>query len=69
LICFPQLTAVAPDDPRVPMFQQQALAALRGEEATEWLQAVAAVEVAGASFIAVPHHCAGHRQVGREQAW
>jgi len=50
LICFPQLTAVAPDDPRVPMFQQQALAALRGEEATEWLQAVAAVEVAGVSF-------------------
>ena len=33
LICFPQLTAVAPDDPRVPMFQQQVLAALSGEEA------------------------------------
>ena len=33
LICFPQLTAVAPDDPRVPMFQRQALAALSGEEA------------------------------------
>jgi hypothetical protein len=33
LICFPQLTAVAPDDTRVPMFQQQALAALSGEEA------------------------------------
>jgi hypothetical protein len=33
LICCPQLTAVAPDDPRVPMFQQQALAALSGEEA------------------------------------
>jgi hypothetical protein len=39
------------------MFQQQELAALRGEEAAEWLQAVAAVEVAGVSFIAVPHHC------------
>jgi hypothetical protein len=51
------LIAVAPDDPRVPMFQQ-ALAALSGEDATESLQAVAAVEVAGASFIAVPHHCA-----------
>lgn len=58
LICFPQLTAVAPDDPRVPMFQQQALAALSGEEATEWLKAVAVAEVAGVSFIAVPHHCA-----------
>jgi hypothetical protein len=55
LICFPQLIAVAPDDPRVPMLQQ-ALAALSGEEATESLQPVAAVEVAGASFI--PHHCA-----------
>ena len=56
LSAFPQLTALAPDDPRLPMFQQQALAALSGSEIPEWRRAV--TEAAGTSFIAMPHHCA-----------
>jgi hypothetical protein len=55
---FPQLTAVSPDDPRFPMFRQQALGALAGDEVAEWRRAVAEAEAAGTLFIAMPHHCA-----------
>jgi SAM-dependent methyltransferase len=55
---FPQLTAVNPDDPRFPMFRQQALGALAGDEVAEWRRAVAEAEAAGTLFIAMPHHCA-----------
>jgi hypothetical protein len=55
---FPQLTAVTAEEPRLRMLQQQAMAALNGEEAAEWRSAVAQAEAAGTSFIATPHHCA-----------
>ena len=55
---FPQLTAVNPDDPRFPMFEQQALAVLQGDEIAEWQRAVAKGKVDGTLFVAMPHHCA-----------
>ena len=55
---FPQLTAVTPDDPRFPMFDQQALAALHGDEIAEWQRAVAKGKADGTLFVAMPHHCA-----------
>src|SRR5216683_6905648 len=55
---FPQLTAVTPDDPRFPMFEQQALGVLAGDEIAEWRQAVAAAKADGICFVAMPHHCA-----------
>ena len=55
---FPQLTAVNPDDPRFPMFEQQALAVLQGDEIAEWQRAVAKGKANGTLFVAMPHHCA-----------
>lgn len=55
---FPQLAPVGPDDPRFPVFQQQALAALSAEEAAKWRGAVEQATAAGTAFIAMPHHCA-----------
>jgi SAM-dependent methyltransferase len=55
---FPQLTAVTPDDPRFPMFEQQALAVLQDDEIAEWQRAVAKGKADGTLFVAMPHHCA-----------
>lgn len=66
---FPQLTAVNPDDPRFPMFRQQALGVLAGDEVAEWRRAVAEAEAAGTLFIAMPHHCAvGTKQYEKRYA-
>jgi SAM-dependent methyltransferase len=55
---FPQLTALAPNDPREPWFHQQAVATLAGTEAAEWHTAVTQARSQGTSFIAIPNHCA-----------
>jgi hypothetical protein len=55
---FPQLTAVTPDDPRFPMFRQQALGALASDEIADWQRAITDAEAAGTLFVAMPHHCA-----------
>jgi SAM-dependent methyltransferase len=58
LRCFPQFEAVMPEQPRLRMLQQQALATLDSEQAIEWRRAIAQAETEGTSFIAMPHHCA-----------
>jgi SAM-dependent methyltransferase len=49
---FPQLTALAPDDQRLPMFRQQALSVLDANEREEWHAAIARADAEGTSFIA-----------------
>jgi ubiquinone/menaquinone biosynthesis C-methylase UbiE len=56
--CFPQFSAVTPEEPRLRMLQQQALAAFNAQEASEWQHAIEQAEAEGTSFIAQPHHCA-----------
>jgi SAM-dependent methyltransferase len=58
LRCFPQFSAVTPEEPRLRMLQQQALAMFTAGEASEWRRAIEQAEAEGTSFIAQPHHCA-----------
>ena len=58
LNCFPQFEAVTPKQPRLRMLQQQALAILDQEQATELRRAMSQAEAEGTAFIAMPHHCA-----------
>jgi hypothetical protein len=55
---FPQVTALAHDDQRLPMFRQQALSVLDANESEEWHAAIARADAEGTSLIATPHHCA-----------
>jgi ubiquinone/menaquinone biosynthesis C-methylase UbiE len=57
LHCFPQFNAVTPEEPRLRMLQQLALAMLSAEEAAEWRRAIEHAEAEGTSFIAQPNHC------------
>jgi SAM-dependent methyltransferase len=58
LRCFPQFSAVTPEEPRLRMLQQQALAVFSAGEAIQWQRAIEQAEAEGTSFIAQPHHCA-----------
>lgn len=58
LCCFPQFEAVMPEQPRLRMLQQQALARFRPDQKIEWGRAVGRAEAERTSFIAMPHHCA-----------
>jgi SAM-dependent methyltransferase len=58
LHCFPQFSAVTPEEPRLRMLQQQALAVFSADEASQWRRAIEQAEVERTSFIAQPHHCA-----------
>jgi SAM-dependent methyltransferase len=58
LRCFPQFSAVTPEEPRLRMLQQQALAVFSADEASQWQRAIEQAEAEGTSFIAQPHHCA-----------